>query len=136
MNTRIVVGACVSTLALGLGACQALAPALAQLGLSFGQDVMAAASVNYSPRYAREIETLLVAMAQQMTGVQFQAQLVAAGYTPPPPRYGRQNSAYGYGQAQYGQDPNAYNPYGQNSNGYDPSQAQSGQTSNGYGQPQ
>lgn len=134
MKTRIVVGASVATFTLGLAACEAIAPALTQLGLGFGQDVMAAASVNYSPRYAREIETLLVAMAQQMTGVQFQAQLAAAGYAPPPPRYARQNSPYGYGQAQYGQDPNAYSPDGQNYNGYDPSQAQYGQTSNGYGQ--
>ena len=86
MYVRIVVATGIATLALVLGACQAVVPALAQFGIAFGQDLRAAASVNYSSRYAREIETLLVAMARQMSGLEFQAQLVAAGYAPPQSR--------------------------------------------------
>jgi hypothetical protein len=107
---------------LGLAGCQAVAPALAMLGIAFGQDVLASASVNYSPRYAVELEQLLVAMAREMTGMQFQAQLAAAGYSPPPPRYAQGQP--GYGQAPYPQSPYGQAPYGQSPYGAPPDPGQ------------
>jgi hypothetical protein len=112
----------------GLAACQAVGPALSGLGLAFGQDLLAAASVNYNPRYALQVEELLVAMAREMTGMQFQAQLAQAGYVPPPPKYAQPPAPYGqpgaYGQPGYGQQ-----GYGQAGYGQAPYGAQGG-----YGQ--
>ena len=51
------------TLALGLGAIQAN-PAPIQPGPTLGQDVLAAATANYSSHYALEIEALFAALAQ------------------------------------------------------------------------
>ena len=122
-----------------LGACQAVAPALTTLGLAFGQDLLAAASVNYTPRYAVQVEQLLVALAQQMTRMQFQPQLAAAGYVPPPPVYAAQNR-YGqnpYGQSTYGQGTSAQDPYGQSQSPYgQTTQDPYGQSQNPYGQSQ
>ena len=81
--------ACVALVIVAVAGCEAMAPALTQLGIAFGQNFMAASSANYSPRYAVQVEQLLVAMAREMSGLQFQAQLAASGYVPPPPRYGR-----------------------------------------------
>ena len=67
---RALTGALATLAVVLLAACQAVLPALAQLGVAFGQDVLSATSVNYTPRYAVQVEQLLVAMAREMTGVQ------------------------------------------------------------------
>ena len=87
--------------------------------MAFGQDLLAATAVNYTPRYAIEVENLLAAMARHATGLQFQGQLAQAGYQPPAPDYLRQDPPGAYGQAgaygQYGQTTAAggYGQYGQ-----------------------
>ena len=112
-------------LPLGLFGCEAVGPALKSLALAFGQDLIAAASVNHAPRYAVEVESLLVALAAQATGMQFQRQLAASGYQPRPRDLGRQNNAgyrdvyasnnpYGQPNDPYAQQPN--DPYAQQSN--------------------
>ncbi|MEQ8485822.1 MAG: DUF4384 domain-containing protein [Pseudomonadales bacterium] len=88
-----------ATLALALVVgCQAIAPALTSLMMAFGQDLLAATAVNYSPRYAVELENLLAVMARQATGLEFQSQLAQAGYQPPPPSYAQTQPPAGYGQ--------------------------------------
>ncbi len=131
MRTNIKTLYAVSALTLLMG-CEAVAPALTQLAMRFGQDLIAAASVNHAPRYAVELESLLVALAQQATGMQMQGQLAQLGYQAPPPEYMQNQQAYntggygGYGQSNdpYGQ---ANNPYGQNNGQY-------GQANDPYGQ--
>lgn len=61
--TRASVPTLLVTLALGLGAIQAN-PAPIQPGPTLGQDVLAAATANYSSHYALEIEALFAALAQ------------------------------------------------------------------------
>lgn len=118
-----------------LAGCQAVAPALTALFMAFSQDLLSATAVNYSPRYAVEVENLLAALARHATGLEYQGQLVQAGYQPPPPRYAQQQGggfaqpggyppAYGqphsgYGQAVY-HDPYAVqqSPYGSSIPGY------------------
>jgi hypothetical protein len=72
---------------LGMSSCETVAPALLKLGLSFGQDLLAAASVNYAPRYASQLETLLTVLASEVTGMKFEARLARQGYQPPPSEY-------------------------------------------------
>lgn len=93
-----------------LAGCQAVAPALTSLLMAFGQDMLAATAVNYTPRYAIEVENLLAVLARHATGLEFQGQLAQAGYRPPQPEYLRQDQAGVYGQ--YDQDP-GYGQYGQ-----------------------
>lgn len=92
--------------------CQTVAPALTSLLVAFGQDLLAATAVNHTPRYAVEVENLLTVLARHATGLEFQNQLLQAGYQPPPPKYAQtdqsgyaQQSGYGqYGQSgSYGQ---------------------------------
>jgi hypothetical protein len=102
--------------------CQTVAPALTSLLMAFGQDLLAATAVNYTPRYAVEVENLLAVLARQATGLEFQGQLAQAGYQPPPPEY-LQNQQPGYdqtgGYGQYGQAAGAggYGQYGQTAGG-------------------
>lgn len=77
--------------------CQAVAPALTALMMAFGQDMLAATAVNYSPRYAVEVENLLAVLARHATGLEFQGQLAQAGYQPPPPRYLERQQTGPYG---------------------------------------
>lgn len=67
--------------------CQGIVPVLTQLAIAFGQDLLAAASVNYAPRYAVQVESLLAALAQHATGMNFQPQLAVAGVENAPPKY-------------------------------------------------
>lgn len=90
-----------------LAACQSVGPALKSLAIAFGQDLLAATSVNHSPRYALHLEELLVILARQATGMDFQPQLASSGYRPPPPEYAQPAPGpYGYPpQGGYGQPP-------------------------------
>ncbi len=89
---RTLLAATALSLTLVAG-CQTMLPALASLVLSFGQDMLAAAAVNYTPRYAHQLENLLAALAREATGMNFQPQLQQAGYVPPEPRYMRKKRA-------------------------------------------
>ncbi|NOX52254.1 MAG: DUF4384 domain-containing protein [Gammaproteobacteria bacterium] len=101
-----------------LTGCQAVLPVLTQLALSFGQDLLAAASANYTPRYALQVEKLLAVLATESTGLAFQPQLAQSGFQNEAPRYqqqyqqrqqrqqARQNSS---GYPQY-QNPQYQNP--------------------------
>ncbi|MCC5869663.1 MAG: DUF4384 domain-containing protein [Gammaproteobacteria bacterium] len=77
--------------------CQAVAPALTSLFMAFSEDLLSATAVNYTPRYAVEVENLLAALARHATGLDYHGQLGQAGYRPPPPRYARQQGG-GFGQ--------------------------------------
>ncbi len=120
---RIAALALFGSMPFAILGCAAVGPALAALGVAFGQDLMASAAVNYTPRYAMQTEALLNSIATQLTGVQMQPQLAQVGYRPPPPKYMRKQQ-----QGQYGSDPygspsgnNQYgNPYGSNPYGNDP----------------
>lgn len=70
-----------------VAACAAVQPALKTLAIAFGQDLIASASVNYTPRYAEQVESLLVALAREGTGLDVEPQLTASGYRPPPRDY-------------------------------------------------
>jgi len=127
---------------LGMSSCETVAPALLKLGLSFGQDLLAAASVNYAPRYASQLETLLTVLASEVTGMKFEARLARQGYQPPPPEYLRYQNRYpntGY-TTQPASGPSSQNPYGQpTQNPYGQQQPQypdSQPAQNPYGQPQ
>lgn len=96
------------TLAALTGGCAAVAPTLTSLVANFAQDLIAAASANHSPRYAVQVEELLIALASQATGMELQAQLAQSGYRPPPPDY-LQGNAPGYYYSGTPQQPN--NPY-------------------------
>ena len=105
-----------------LVACEAVAPALTSLVVAFSQDLIAKASVNHSPRYALQLEQLLIALTQQTTGVQMQGQLAMAGYQPPPPNWAGHSQAGGYAQTApsynsggYGGNNTTYNNPGNNS---------------------
>ncbi len=119
-----------TTLMLG---CEVVAPALTALAISFGQDLIAAASVNHAPRYAQELEALLVALARQTTGLQMQPVLAQSGYQRPPPAYvaNQQQGNQGYNTG-YNQNNNASaqsdNPYTQSNDPY-------GQGDDPYAQP-
>ncbi len=127
------------TLPLGLFGCETVGPALTSLALAFGQDLIAAASVNHAPRYAVEVESLLVALASQATGMQFQSQLAASGYQAPPPRYQRQNNG-GYQDVYASNNPyggQSNNPYAQQSTdpyGQQPSDPYAQQSGDPYAQ--
>lgn len=108
--------------------CQTVAPALTSLLMAFGQDLLAATAVNYTPRYAIKVENLLAAMARHATGLQFQGQLAQAGYQPPAPDYLRQDPPGAYGQA------GAYGQYGQTTAAGDYGQYGQTQPDAGYGQ--
>ncbi len=87
-----------------LVACEAMVPVLSGLAAAIGQDLIAAASINHSPRYALQLEQLLIALTQHTTGVQMQGQLAAMGYQPPPPKWAhQQQQGQGYGQSGYPQ---------------------------------
>ncbi|MEO0365166.1 MAG: DUF4384 domain-containing protein [Pseudomonadota bacterium] len=91
--------------------CQAVAPALKALAVAFGQNLIATASANYTPRYALEMEALLVALARETTGLQLQATLAQNGYQAPPPGYAAPNNTAGqsgYPSGGYGQPQGAY----------------------------
>jgi len=110
--------------AAGLMGCQAVAPVLGSLATAFAQDLLAAASVNYSPRYALQVEELLTLLARHASGLDLEPQLAQSGYRPPSPDYAQNQPAYGgYGQPGYGQP-----GYGQ------PGYGQAGQGQPGYGQ--
>ncbi|NOX69144.1 MAG: DUF4384 domain-containing protein [Gammaproteobacteria bacterium] len=98
-------------------ACEAIGPALTSLAQAFGQDLIATSAVNYAPRYATQMEALLIALTRQATGFELQAQLAQTGYQAPLPRYTEQqvagrNDPYYQGQSTYGQYP------GENASGY------------------
>lgn len=88
----------------GLVGCEAVAPALTSLAMSFGQDLLAAASVNHAPRYAVQVENLLTALASRATGLEMAPQLAQAGYQAPPPDYLRNQGEQGYEVAGGGYD--------------------------------
>jgi len=69
-----------------LAGCEAM-PALTTLAMSFTQDLIAAAAVNHTPRYATQVESLLLALAAKGTGMQMQPILAQSGYQPPPRQY-------------------------------------------------
>src|SRR5690554_596715 len=69
--------------------CANVAPRLTNLAVAFAQDLLAAVSVNYSPRYATQVEELLVALAREVSSLPLEAQLAHSGYRPPPPDYAR-----------------------------------------------
>ncbi len=96
--------------------CEAMAPVLTQWAVNFGQDLIAAASVNHTPRYAVEMEALLIAFARQVTNMPMQGVLAQSGYQPPPPRYARQQNPGYQNNDPYGQNNNRNNPYGQQNN--------------------
>ena len=126
---RLTILGLLLTLMIG---CEAVAPVLTQLVVKFGQDLIAAASVNHAPRYAVEMESLLLALAQQATGVQMQSQLAQIGYQPPPPKYQQQNNQGQYNQGQYNQDQYGQDPYNQSQN--DPYGQNNSASNNPYGQ--
>lgn len=111
-----------STTLFFLIACEAIGPALTSLAQAFGQDLISTSAVNYAPRYATQVEALLIALARQTTGFELQAQLAQTGYQAPLPRYAQpqvtgRNDPYYQGQSAYEQypDENASgygNPYG------------------------
>lgn len=74
--------------------CAAVQPALRTLAIAFGQDLIASASVNYTPRYAEHVESLLVALARKGTGLDIEPQIPDSGYRPP----GRDYEGYGQGE--------------------------------------
>ncbi len=96
--------------------CEAVAPALTQLAVAFGQDLIAAASVNHAPRYATEMEALLIALTRQVTNMPMQATLAQSGYQRPPPGYMQQQQNQGYGNSTYGQSNSGYNNQGYQQN--------------------
>jgi hypothetical protein len=119
--------------------CQAVAPALTTLFMAFSQNLLSATAVNYSPRYAIEVENLLAALARHATGLEYQGQLAQAGYQPPPPDYMRQQSG-GYAQTGGYYDPYGASPQTQQQGGYQDPYQQGGyqdpydQPQPGYGQ--
>lgn len=110
---------CLLLLLPALVGCETLGPTLTRLAVAIGQDLIAAASVNHSPRYAVQLEQLLIALTSHTTGVQMQGQLAAAGYQPPPPDWAAQQAAYynqtspDYGTPSYSQGDYAQADYGQ-----------------------
>jgi hypothetical protein len=103
--------------------CATVAPTLTSLAMSFAQDLIASASVNYTPRYAMQVESLLVALVNESTGLPVEEQLARTGYRPPPPDYvqRRRDEGYdgypngdGYGDA-YGENDGYDDPYGEGS---------------------
>lgn len=103
---RLRGAVCVASLI--VAGCQTVAPAVMSLIMAFGQDLLSATAVNYSPRYAVEVENLLAVLARHATGLEFQGQLAQAGYQPPPPSYARQEATYDpYGEPGGYQDPYA-----------------------------
>lgn len=103
-------GVCAVTLT--AAGCQAITPALTSLIMAFGQDLLAATAVNYSPRYAVEVENLLAVLARHATGLEFQGQLDQAGYQPPPPSYAQRQESYDpYGQQSGYQTGGYQDPY-------------------------
>ena len=121
-----------------LVACEAVAPALTSLVVAFSQDLIAKASVNHSPRYALQLEQLLIALTQQTTGVQMQGQLAMAGYQPPPPNWAGHSQAGGYAQTApsynsggYGGNNTTYNNPGNNSGNDEYGSYQQGQYDQG-----
>ena len=106
---KVCVGFGVSLLSL-LAACATMVPALTNLAVAFAQDLLASASVNYTPRYAIQVEELLVALAAQGSKLPLQPQLADSGYRPPPPDYVQHSQP----QPGYGGDSD---PYAQNQQG-------------------
>ena len=133
-----------TTLMLG---CEVVAPALTALVISFGQDLIAAASVNHAPRYAQEMEALLIALARQSTGLQMQPILAQSGYQRPPPRYvvnqqqanQRQNTGYNQNNGPYAQPDDPYaqpnDPYAQPDDPYAQPNDPYAQSDDAYAQP-
>jgi len=91
--------------------------------------MLAAASVNYAPRYAIEVEELLSALAGTVTGMEVNPQLEKLGYRPPPPKYLQKIEESGTGDNR-----SAYDDYAadgnKNSDGYQDSDSY--QDSDGY----
>lgn len=114
--------------------CNAVMPAFNALALAFGQNLIAATSVNYAPYYAQEMEALLVALARTTTGLELQATLAQSGYQPPQPSYAAnqpQNNPYGQ---QSTQGNSQSNPYGQQNDPYAQQSDPSAQSNNPYAQ--
>lgn len=105
--------------------CAGVAPVLTSLAVNFAQDLIAAAAANHAPRYAVQVEQLLVALATQATGMQLQAQLAATGYQAPPPDY-LEGDASGYSYS--GSPGVSNNPYLQATVPYAPDGGSYGQT--------
>lgn len=66
----------VSTIFL-LAGCETL-PALVQLGVAFGNDMISAAAHNYAPQYAVQVESLFSTIASNITGLEFGAQAASS----------------------------------------------------------
>jgi hypothetical protein len=130
---RIIVLSCL----LAFAACSAVQPALKTLAIAFGQDLISSASVNYSPRYAEQVESLLLALARKGTGLDLEPRLAATGYQPPGPDYnGRQqnsqdNKAYSASES-YDPDYDYYDSAGYDDPGYTSSDYDSGDYSGDY----
>ena len=52
-----------------LAGCATIAPALSSVVSMFAQGLITSASTNYSPRYAAQVEALLVALLREGTGI-------------------------------------------------------------------
>lgn len=72
---------------LALAGCETVAPALQVAAAAFAKDLLSAASKNYTPAYATEVETLLTAIVEHKTGMQL------AGATTPATGYPEQQPA-------------------------------------------
>ena len=129
MNTlRKTILVSLTTFMLG---CEAVGPALTALAINFGQDLIAAASVNHAPRYAQEVESLLVALARQTTGLNMQATLAQNGYQRPAPAYAQNQQA---NQGYYNNTTQQTNPYGQSNDPYAQQNDPYAQSNDPYGQ--
>lgn len=90
----------VLTLSASAAGCAAVQPALETLAIAFGQDLISSASANYTPRYATEVESLLVALARKGTGLDLEPQLHEADYRRPP-RGGEAHGGDAYAEEEY-----------------------------------
>ena len=123
-----------------LGGCETVVPSLARIAVAFGQDMLSAASVNYAPRYAVEVEELLAAMASTVTRMEVKPQLKEQGYQPPPPKYmskvaAQREQRQGVGNSGYENDSGGYDDgaYGDESYG-DGGYEDPGYNEGGYGE--
>lgn len=66
MRTKLTFGLCVLSLT---SACATVLPALTRLAVAIGQDLIATASDNYTPRYGYEVENLLASVMRETTGL-------------------------------------------------------------------
>ena len=112
--------------------CASVAPVLTNAAIKFGQDLIQVASHNTSPRYAEELEELLLALLRDQTGIDIEKKrkkdkrYSQGGYPQDP---------YGYGDST--QDPYATtggsDPYGYGGGTQDPYATTGGSDPYGYG---